>query len=131
MFERSSAGWTEVTKLLASDGAADDAFSLSVAISGDIIVVGASRDDDNGSDSGSVKWSSEFRAPPRADSFPDRARSSARLADRWPRRSRNLRCYAARRSSTMGRCGRFSKRLSTILSRMPRRPLIFAVGRAH
>ena len=41
-------------KLSASDGAADDFFGWSVSIFGDYAVVGASRDDDNGSASGSA-----------------------------------------------------------------------------
>jgi hypothetical protein len=45
---------TEVAKLLASDGAADDEFGESVAISGDYAIVGAYLDDDNGTDSGSA-----------------------------------------------------------------------------
>ena len=45
--------WIE-TKLLASDGATDDLFGLSVATSGDTVVVGAHHDDDNGSRSGSA-----------------------------------------------------------------------------
>jgi len=45
----------ENSKLTASDGAAGDEFGFSVAIAGDIIVVGAQRDDDNGNiDSGSA-----------------------------------------------------------------------------
>ena len=47
---------TETFKLTASDAAADDAFGISVAISGNMLVVGASGDDDNGSASGSVSW---------------------------------------------------------------------------
>ena len=47
-------GWVEVAKITASDGADDDYFSYSVSISGDTVVVGAYRDDDNGSDSGSA-----------------------------------------------------------------------------
>ncbi len=53
--------WDE-TKLTASDGAAEDFFGGSVAIDGDIIVVGASGDDDNGENSGSVyiyRWNGE------------------------------------------------------------------------
>ncbi len=46
-------GWAE-TKLAALDGAAEDLFGWSVAISGDWIVVGAPFDDDNDADSGSV-----------------------------------------------------------------------------
>ena len=48
-----SGGWVE-TKLVASDSSAVDVFGLSVGVSGDRIVVGAYRDDDNGTDSGSV-----------------------------------------------------------------------------
>jgi hypothetical protein len=55
VFERDGSGnWAEVTKLLASDGAADDDFGESVAISGDYAIVGAPIDDDNGTDSGSA-----------------------------------------------------------------------------
>lgn len=42
------------TKLLAADGAAEDSFGCSVSISGDYAVVGADKDDDNGSASGSA-----------------------------------------------------------------------------
>ena len=46
---------TQITKLLADDGAAHDHFgSTSVAISGAIAIVGARLDDDNGVDSGSA-----------------------------------------------------------------------------
>jgi hypothetical protein len=41
-------------KLLASDGAAGDLFGYSVSISGNLALVGAPHDDDNGDDSGSV-----------------------------------------------------------------------------
>ena len=43
-----------LTKLLASDGAAVDRFGYSVSISGDQLVVGAYEDDDNGTNSGSA-----------------------------------------------------------------------------
>lgn len=49
--------WTDSTNssiVVANDGALDDAFGYSVAISGDIIVVGAKLDDDNATDSGSA-----------------------------------------------------------------------------
>ncbi|MBN1846241.1 MAG: FG-GAP repeat protein [Sedimentisphaerales bacterium] len=46
--------WFEEQKLLASDGAANDWFGYSVAVSGDTAVIGASEDDDNGSSSGSA-----------------------------------------------------------------------------
>ena len=44
----------QLFKLLADDGAADDNFGLSVAISGTTAIVGAWWHDDNGSDSGSA-----------------------------------------------------------------------------
>jgi len=45
---------TESNKIVASDGADFDWFGISVSISGDYALVGASKDDDNGSDSGSA-----------------------------------------------------------------------------
>ncbi|KAK7250187.1 protein kinase [Aureococcus anophagefferens] len=45
------ASWTQVAKLVASDAAAGDSFGSSVAVSGDLVVVGAFRHD---SDSGSA-----------------------------------------------------------------------------
>ena len=54
IFARSGSSWTEVAKLTASDGAADDHFGLKMSISGDYAIVGAQLDDDNGSDSGSA-----------------------------------------------------------------------------
>ncbi|KAH8067985.1 hypothetical protein JL721_7205 [Aureococcus anophagefferens] len=44
----------QLAKLLASDAAADDYFGYSVAISGDLLVVGAYKDDDAGSKTGSA-----------------------------------------------------------------------------
>ena len=46
--------WVEQDKLLASDRAAGDTFGNSVGISGDIAILGAYSDDDNGTDSGSA-----------------------------------------------------------------------------
>ncbi len=46
--------WEYVTKITASDGAAGDYFGASVSIDGDYVVVGAYKNDDDGSDSGSV-----------------------------------------------------------------------------
>ena len=59
MFTRATAsdlasGWTQVAKLTADDGAADDLFGISVSIDGDTMVVGARQDDDKGSKSGSA-----------------------------------------------------------------------------
>jgi len=47
-------GWTEEAKLTASDAAAGDEFGFSVAVSGDVAVIGAYWDDDAGTKSGSA-----------------------------------------------------------------------------
>ncbi|MGI8758559.1 MAG: Calx-beta domain-containing protein, partial [Acidimicrobiales bacterium] len=56
VFTRTGATWAEQAKLTAADGAADDHFGRSVAVSGDTAVVGAHFDDDDdaGTDSGSA-----------------------------------------------------------------------------
>jgi hypothetical protein len=46
--------WVEEAKLLPSDGAATDLFGGSVSIAGEVVVVGARWDDDNGNNSGSA-----------------------------------------------------------------------------
>jgi hypothetical protein len=54
VFTRAAGAWTQQAKLVASDGAAGDQFGFSVALDGDTVVIGAFRDDDKGSDSGSA-----------------------------------------------------------------------------
>jgi hypothetical protein len=54
VFVRSGTTWTQQQKLTAKDGASSDFFGISVAISGDTVVVGANGDDDAGSLSGSA-----------------------------------------------------------------------------
>ena len=57
IFEKPPGGWvdaTETAKLTASDGAGSDYFGLSVAIDGDVVLVGAPQDDDAGENSGSA-----------------------------------------------------------------------------
>ncbi len=57
VFEKPSNGWTDsnqTAKLTSSDGADGDKFGYSVAISENSIVIGAYRDDDSGTDSGSA-----------------------------------------------------------------------------
>ena len=54
VFTRSGGNWSQQVKLFAFDGAAGDQFGISVAISGDTVVVGAYGDDDGGIDSGSA-----------------------------------------------------------------------------
>ena len=51
---RQSGTWSQVAKLTAFDGVAYDEFGYSVAVDGDTVVVGAYRDDDNGSRSGAA-----------------------------------------------------------------------------
>ena len=53
-FPSAAAAFDREVKITASDGAAGDQFGDSVAISGDTAIVGAIRDDDNGSESGSA-----------------------------------------------------------------------------
>jgi hypothetical protein len=55
VFTRNAGGtWAEQVKLLASDGAADDAFGVSVAVSGETAVIGAIGTDDKGPNSGAA-----------------------------------------------------------------------------
>ncbi len=54
VYERVGGIWTFRQKLRSSDGALDDRFGTSVAIDGNTAIVGASADDDKGSDSGSA-----------------------------------------------------------------------------
>ena len=55
VFEQQADGtWQQIAKLTADDGASDDYFGSSVAIDGGVAVIGAYRDDDAGSDSGSA-----------------------------------------------------------------------------
>ncbi len=54
VFVRTGSTWSEQAKLVASDAASRDHFGISVAVSGDTVVVGAYGDDDGGTDSGSA-----------------------------------------------------------------------------
>ena len=54
VFVRSGSEWTKQAKLTAGDGASSDFFGISVSVSGDKAIVGASGDDDNGLTSGSA-----------------------------------------------------------------------------
>ncbi|MGH9840655.1 MAG: FG-GAP repeat protein, partial [Blastocatellia bacterium] len=54
VFVRSAATWTKQQKLTASDGSPDDRFGLSVALSGDTAVVGATGKDFAGADQGAA-----------------------------------------------------------------------------
>jgi len=54
IFENNGTTWLKTTKVTASDGAEDDLFGAAVALSGATVLVGAYKDDDNGTDSGSA-----------------------------------------------------------------------------
>lgn len=54
VFERRSEGWVQTAKLLASDGEELDFYGWSVALSGETILVGAFRDDDQGESAGAA-----------------------------------------------------------------------------
>ena len=75
VFTRDTAGdlasnWTQVDKLTAGDGAASDYFGSSVSIDGDMMVIGAYGDDDEGSSSGSAYVFSKYVPPCDASSPP-------------------------------------------------------------
>jgi uncharacterized repeat protein (TIGR01451 family) len=70
VFTRSGTAWSEQQQLVASDGAAADAFGSAVAVEGDLVVAGAAMDEDLGvTDAGSayafvrsgVTWTEERR----------------------------------------------------------------------
>jgi hypothetical protein len=54
VFRRDGASWTEEQILTASDGAPSDLFGRAVAVSGDLVIVGAPWDQDSGFASGSA-----------------------------------------------------------------------------
>jgi hypothetical protein len=54
IFKRDDTNWTNLVKLLASDGATEDWFGESVSIDGNYAIIGAHLDDDNGQISGSA-----------------------------------------------------------------------------
>lgn len=54
VFELRNGVWTQIAKLLPSDGAMDNSFGCSVSISGNTIVIGSRRDNPKGKNSGSV-----------------------------------------------------------------------------
>ena len=54
IFTRSGTSWSQQAKLTASDAASSDMFGYSVAIYEDYSIVGAHRNDDDGTDSGSA-----------------------------------------------------------------------------
>ncbi|HUU84226.1 MAG TPA: IPTL-CTERM sorting domain-containing protein [Phycisphaerae bacterium] len=53
IFRHNGSIWIEEAKILPSDGAAEDRFAWSVALAGETAAIGAHRNDDSGTDSGS------------------------------------------------------------------------------
>jgi len=53
-YDETSNTFVQLAQLTASDAATDDSFGKSVAVDGDLIVIGAPQNDDNGSNSGSA-----------------------------------------------------------------------------
>ncbi len=80
VYVRSGTTWTKQAKLLASDGADTDDFGIAVALDGDTALIGAERDDDLGTDSGSAyvfvrsgtSWSEEAKITPSDGTADDR-----------------------------------------------------------
>jgi hypothetical protein len=68
VFKRGSSTWSEVAKLTASDGAAQDYFAWSVSVSGNSVLVGAyAEDNTNGVDAGSsyvFEWTNQAPSAP-------------------------------------------------------------------
>jgi cysteine-rich repeat protein len=54
VFRRNGSSWVAEQELLPEDRAAGDHFGAPVSVSGDVVVVGARLDDDNGTNSGSA-----------------------------------------------------------------------------
>jgi hypothetical protein len=54
IFEKIGTTWTRVAKITASDGMFEDRFGREISFSGEHLIIGSFRDDDNGEDSGSA-----------------------------------------------------------------------------
>ena len=54
LFRHNGVEWIEQAKLLPGDGAPKDSFGRAVGISGDLVIVGADNDDDNGENAGAA-----------------------------------------------------------------------------
>jgi hypothetical protein len=54
VYRHNGSSWVEEQKLIANDAAANDYFGISVSVSGNVIIIGASNDDDGGRYSGSA-----------------------------------------------------------------------------
>ncbi|HUU84227.1 MAG TPA: FG-GAP repeat protein [Phycisphaerae bacterium] len=65
-YRYNGSSWDQEDKLIASNGAPDDSFGWAVAAWGDVVVVGAYQDDDNGAASGSA-YAFRYAPGPPAD----------------------------------------------------------------
>ena len=83
-FNPQSGQWNQEAKLTAFDGVASDEFGFSVSISGDLAVIGAHREEDTATDSGSMyvfrfdgfDWNEEAKLTASDASFNDRLGTS-------------------------------------------------------
>jgi len=94
IFERNLDGgeWVRVARITSADAAAGDEFGISIAVSGDRIIVGSHGDDDNGTNSGSAyifqrnqgqsnSWNQVAKITPSDGAEYDRFGSSVDLTD--------------------------------------------------
>lgn len=89
IFRYDGSSWIEETKLTPEDGAAEDRFGCAVAISGDVVAIGAYMDDGNVEDSGSayvfrhdgVSWVEEARLLASDGAATDRFGESIGISD--------------------------------------------------
>jgi hypothetical protein len=70
VFQRDAAGWSQAAKLVPNDGAAGNEFGYGVAVAGSMVIAGARKDNDLGSQSGSAY----VFAPDAAGSWTQRAK---------------------------------------------------------
>ncbi len=90
VFRHDGTTWSQERKIFASDYTASDAFGITVAVDGDVAVIGSYLDDDNGNDSGSVyiyrhstgtSWPEEQKINPASAAAFDRFGYSVDLED--------------------------------------------------
>ena len=87
VFERNAGGtnaWGQTQKLIAADTAAGDILGFSVALAGDVVVVGAKGDDDAGDESGSAYIFEELFPGPEAPVIERVEKASAGIRLAWP-----------------------------------------------
>jgi len=71
IFIRTAGVWTQHVKLTAADAAAGDEYGISASINGNIVIIGARRDDDTGTNSGSAYLYSTNNSDCQVNGIPD------------------------------------------------------------